>query len=226
LDESHYIIKSLDDYLVPYITSQLLPTPSRQSIKREKAGIRQQAERQQEEMVHQQSQDNDNIWEDKDFRDKIETLWKEAAANEQKVEDSYLAQMQIQTHWSGMVARLSPLTSFNLAALELGATGIAQEVRFVDALKTYSKTWKKYVAGKKVSFEKFLEETNDGRNTTDADWERFKNLDFSDYPRFSFQYMGFKDRLAQIYVDVLLLAVWSIAFFMIAHLSFLRYDVR
>jgi len=134
--------------------------------------------------------------------------------------------MQIQTHWSGMVARLSPLTSFNLAALELGATGIAQEVRFVDALKTYSKTWKKYVAGKKVSFEKFLEETNDGRNTTDADWERFKNLDFSDYPRFSFQYMGFKDRLAQIYVDVLLLAVWSIAFFMIAHLSFLRYDVR
>ena len=51
-------------------------------------------------------------------------------------------------------------------------------------------------------------------------------VDLTDYPRFEFAHMSLLDRLSEIYLDILLLAVWNILFFMLAYLSFLRYDIQ
>ena len=61
---------------------------------------------------------------------------------------------------------------------------------------------------------------------TSADMERFNNLDLSDYPRFHFEYMSFRYRVASVWMDVVLLGVWAVLFFMLAYISFLRYDVK
>ena len=219
--------------MAPYLASQLLPVPSRESVNREKAEIQQESWRKMQEMMRaeQERTGKENVWQDEEFRGKMEVYREEIEAEMQKVEDSYMARIRAQTRWSGIAARTSPLTSFHLAALDLAAAGIEQETRFVDALKTYSKTWEGYSNQKREAFDKFMEEKRkespDGRFFFNpAEMEQFNNMDFSDYPRFAFQYMPFTERLSQVYVDVLLLVVWNVLFFMLAYLSFLRYDVH
>ncbi|HIG16220.1 MAG TPA: hypothetical protein EYQ31_02385 [Candidatus Handelsmanbacteria bacterium] len=51
-------------------------------------------------------------------------------------------------------------------------------------------------------------------------------LDLSDAPRFSFSFSPIGDRLTEVYGDLLLLALWNVAFFMLAYLSFLRYPIQ
>lgn len=58
------------------------------------------------------------------------------------------------------------------------------------------------------------------------DMERFNNLDLSDYPRFHFEHMSFHERVVSVWMDVVLLVVWAVLFFMLAYISFLRYDVQ
>jgi hypothetical protein len=38
--------------------------------------------------------------------------------------------------------------------------------------------------------------------------------------------MPIADRVAHVYVDLLLLVLWNVAFFMLAYLSFLRYPIQ
>ena len=221
--------------MAPYITSQLVPAPSRESVDREKMELGREQSRMWQTMMEEEQKrtgkDRGELYGDEAFQEKMKSLQEEWKAEGQKIEDSYMGKLQTQTRWSGIVARISPLTSFNLAAFDLASAGIEQEKRFVDALKSYSSIWEEYSKEKRTEFDKYMEEqrknSKDGRIMfMPGDMERFNNLDLSDYPRFHFELMSLKERLAQIYVDLLLLGVWTVLFFMLAYLSFLRYDVQ
>jgi len=219
--------------MAPYVTSQLLPVPSRESVEREKLAIQQESWRRVDEMRREEQErtGETDVWNNEAFRARIEEYRKEVEVRVQKIEDSHAARIQAQTRWSGVVARFSPLTAFNLAAFDLAAAGIEQESRFVEALKNYSTSWDEYSRQKREAFDRYMEEkrrqSEDGSVRIDpGEMEQFNKLDLSDYPRFRFEYMSFKDRLGQVYVDVLLLLLWNVLFFMLAYLSFLRYDVR
>lgn len=212
--------------MAPYLTSQLIPVPSRGSVDREKEEIQQEANRHSREMMREEQErtGREEVWSDEAFQEKMRAFGEETRAEIQKVEDSYTAKVRDQTRWSAYIARISPLTSFNLAALDLAAAGIEQESRFVDALKAYSSIWEEYSNEKSTAMRKLMEER--GGRMTRQDMEQFNNMDFGDHPRFKFDYMSFKDRLGSVYKDVLLLGVWNVLFFMLAYISFLRYDVR
>jgi ABC-type transport system involved in multi-copper enzyme maturation permease subunit len=215
----------------PYITSQLMPVDSRQSIDREKAEVRMEGQRKIAEIVKAQQDrtGNENVWNDEDFQAEMQEHWQKVEADAQKVEDSYTTQVQEQARWSGLVARISPLTSFNLAAFELAAAGSEQEKRFVEQLEQYSKTWEEYSNEKRKAWDEYMAQNRSedrSFSVNSAEMERFNNLDLSDYPRFGFDYMSFRDRLSLVYLDLGLLAVWNVLFFMLAYISFLRYDVR
>lgn len=219
--------------MAPYIADLALPVPSRESVEREKMEIRQEwmQHYQQLQREEQERTGRANVWEDEGFRAKVEGLGKQMEEKVQKVEDSYMARMQVQTRWAGIAARLSPLTSFELAAFDLSAAGIEQERRFVDALKEYGKTWDEYSRQKREAWDRYMEakrkQSPDGSiMVTSEEMEQFNKLDLSDYPRFKFEHMPFRERLGLVYVDVLLLLLWNAVFFMLAYLSFLRYDIR
>lgn len=219
--------------LAPHVASRLLPVPSRQSIDREKAAVDREADRRYQEFLEaeQARAGRHDVWNDEEIDRKLKAAYKELHAEVHKVEESYAAKVQAQTRWSGIIARLSPLTSFNLAALGLGAAGIEQERVFVDGLKKYSTTWAEYEAEKSSERDRLQEEI--GRRVEagqDADdlrrqLEQFENMDFSDYPRFEFQYMSLRERLSLVYADVLLLILWGVLFFLLAFVSFLRHDL-
>ena len=219
--------------MAPYLTSRLLPTPSRESVDREKGEMMSEMSRKYmaavEEEVKRTGKNQMQVYQDSVFQEKMKKVGEDHQKMLQKVEDDYAAKMQEQTRWSGIVARLSPLTSYNLAAFNLAASGIEQERRYIDALKQYSTSWEEYSNEKRKAWDEFMKQRQraGGMITfTSQDMERFSNLDLSDYPRFDFEYMTFRERAASVWMDITLLGVWAILFFMLAYISFLRYDVK
>lgn len=214
--------------MVTYATGQIVDVPSRESIDREQGQLREEGRRKGEAMrrVEGVSWDHDQ-WSET-FRAEMAALNREVEIAVQKLAESYLAQVRNQSRWSGIVARLSPLTSFNMAAYDLAADGIEQERRFVEALQDYGEVWDRYTAGQELAWRNFVEERRgQGGNFTGEEAERFKRgLDLGEYPRFKFAYMSFGDRLELIWFDILLLLMWNALFFMASYISFLRYNIH
>ena len=219
--------------VAPYLTSQFLPVPSLKSVERHKTELRREGQHKIREMALQEQEraGSEEFAPDDEFQAKVEAYQEEVDARIRKVEESYSTRLRAQTRWSSVVARISPLTSFHLAALDLAAVGIEQESRFVDALKTYSKTWDAYSIQKREAYDRYLAEQQEqsphGRLSFSlADMKQHQNVDFGDYPRFEFHYMDLTGRLGLVFMDLLLLVLWNLLLFMLAHISFLRYDVH
>ena len=215
--------------MAPYVTGQVIRLPSQESVKREKQAIRKEYMVKHEEMMkaEQERTGEREVWQNEEFREKMEAVREEMEATMQKVDDDYEAQVQQQMGWSGMVARLSPLTSFHLAALDLAAAGIEQERRFVKSVNTYAETFQAYAEEKQKPLMELYEKAHkEGRQVSRAEQEKLTQVDASDYPRFSFQYMSFRECLELVYADILLLGLWNVVLFLGAYVSFLRYDVN
>ena len=153
------------------------------------------------------------MWDNPEFKEKLEAYQRELQVDMQKIEDGYATRLQDQTSLAGNVARISPLTSFHLAALDLAAPGVEQERRFVGAVREFRKTWREYRQGKMEAAEQVEAHVN-------------VTIDLSDYPRFVFEHMSINDRLSEVLGDVLMLVMWNVLFFMLAYVSFLRCDVQ
>ena len=217
--------------MAPYAVGQFVSIPSRDEIDREKQVKERELSDRYQRIVEEEKErlGTDDIWQDEGFKKRQQDMSEEFKDEIQKIEDSFLKQMNRQTRLSGIVARISPLISFNLAAFDLAAAGIAQEEEYVEALKAFSGTWQEYSEEKQKARREFLERqrSEDGSvSINSGDMERFNNLDLSDAPRFDFSSMPIGDRLSVVYGDLLLLALWNVVFFMLAYLSFLRYPVE
>ena len=220
--------------MAPYAVSHIVPIPSAEEVAREKQALQQEMQRKTMAIIQQEQErlGRQNVWADEGVQEKMRAAAEESQAEMQKIEDSFQTQLAGQTRLSGILARLSPLTSFNLAAFDLAAAGIAQEEEWVSSLEAFGDTWQEYSNGKQSAWREFLERqmaaSADGSvMITSEDMEEFnKGLDLSDAPRFHFTHMSVSDRLAGVYVDLMLLALWNVALFMLAYLSFLRYDIN
>ena len=196
--------------MAPYAVGQFAAIPSRDEIDREKQAKQGELGARTQQLIRQEQAriGTENVWQDEGFQKQQRELAETYEVQVQKIEDSYQTKVNRQTRLSGMVARISPLTSFKMAAFDLAGVGIAQEVKFIEALKTFGGTWQEY------------------RKQKQEGGEDHNNLDLSDAPRFEFSFMPIADRVAHVYVDLLLLVLWNVAFFMLAYLSFLRYPIQ
>jgi len=220
--------------IAPYVVGRIASVPSRESVDREKLELGREHSRQWQQMFEEEEKrtgkNRGELYEDEAFQARIKEMQEQRKTEIQKIEDDYTAKIQEQARWSGMLARISPLTSFNLAAFNLAGAGVEQERDFVEALKSYSSTWEEYSNEKRTEFDKYMKEqrkkSKDGSITFfSGDMDRFNNLDLSDYPRFEFSLMSLKERVHQVYLDVLLLGIWAVLLFLLSYFSFLRYDV-
>lgn len=211
--------------MAPYAVSQVLPIPSQESMRREKQAIQQEWSQRSQKIFReeQEKQGRDDVF-DEALRQRFDDMRQEMEAEMQKVSDSQTARVRHQMRWSAIIARVSPMTSFTLASLDLAASGITQEQRYVEALQAFSEKWGVYAEEKQADFRRVMEE-NRGRMTPEL-MEQFNDIDLSDAPQFEFSYMPASERLTSVYPDILLLVLWNVIFFMGAWLSFLRYDVQ
>jgi ABC-type transport system involved in multi-copper enzyme maturation permease subunit len=217
--------------MAPYAVGQFVSIPSREEIDREKQAKQGELSQKFQRFVEREKErlGTDNIWQDEDFQKRQREMGEKSAEEIQKIEDSFLKQVNRQTRLSRIIARLSPLTSFNLAAFDLAVAGIAQEREYVKSLNAFSSTWQEYAQQKQKAWREFMERRRSGDGSVtfnSADMDQFNKLDLSDAPRFDFSFMPIGDRLWVVSGDLLLLALWNVAFFMLAYLSFLRYPVE
>ena len=217
--------------MAPYAVGQFVSIPSRDEVDREKQAMQRELSDRFQQIVKQEQEHlgTEDIWQDEGFQELQREMREDFEAEVQKIEDSFLTQVNAQTRLSGIVARVSPLTSFNMAAFDLAGAGIAQEEAYIEALKAFSGSWQEYSEEKQKAWREFLERQRSGDGSVSinsGDMAQFNNLDLSDAPRFGFAPMPVGERLSEVYGDLLLLGLWNVAFFMLAYLSFLRYPVE
>ena len=140
-----------------------------------------------------------------------------AAVNEatEKVIRDFERQLRQQIEVARTITRLSPVAAFVYANTDIGETGVRHERRLVNGLREYQHQFARYVAEK--------QEGSSGGS--DFGFGEEEDYDIEDLPVFQQREDALSARLAARSIDILLLAVFAILFFMAAFVSFLRTDI-
>mgnify|MGYP002640952988 CR=1 FL=1 len=117
--------------MAPYVAARVVTVPSRESIDRAKMEITRERSRHYQTKVEEEVARSGRtlmaVYQDTLFQASMKTWVEESEALAQRLEEDYTARVQARADWSQTVARLSPLSSFNLAAINLAAAGVEQE---------------------------------------------------------------------------------------------------
>ena len=202
--------------IAPYIASQLSPTPSIQSVEKEKQLVEQEERRRFEKELRAWIDDNTEAREKGGCwmggtchrRQRASSL--KTVTAQEKINDHFRKNMGEQVDLTKILSRVSPLSSVVYAIGSLSGTGMEERNGFLKALNRYQGTFIAYAFDKGIEL---------------AESEKEK-LDTSDYPKFIYEESKLGDRIRGVFSDFLILAIWNLVFFMAAYLSFLRYDVR
>ena len=128
---------------------------------------------------------------------------------ERRIDEQFHNEMDVQIALGRNLSRISPLSSFAYVGTDLAGTGLADRHRFGRLIPGYRRSLTQFVYDRRIDA---------AERQHDLHWY---NMD--GYPEFQFEESRLIDRIA--WVDILLLSVWSLLFYMGAFSSFLRYDV-
>lgn len=106
------------------------------------------------------------------------------------------------------ISSLSPVAAYTYLATDLAHTGIHSEQNFRTTVNTFKRQFVTYV-GNKLASQQYLDRP-----------------DISDMPSFQYEPRSAINVASDDLAHILLLALFNVALFMGAYLSFLKYDVR
>ncbi len=199
----------------PYIASQIHPLSSMQELEREKMELQRDTTKKwrQEWIEYREECEKNNIPREKwreGFRDREEKLLNWQYSQQEKIENHFKKALAKQVNISKNISRISPFSSLTLSITELAGISSQEMNRF----------WKEAV--------RYQGKLRDYLYENRSKWQEqgWRNIDLSDYPRFHYEESRLIDRINNSLIDILILLMWSVIFFMGAYLSFLRYDVR
>ncbi len=112
------------------------------------------------------------------------------------------------------ISRISPAAVYYNAAAILAETDLGNFLRFMEQTRQYRREWVDYLRDEKIFSSRRWFTT-----------EFKESFDLSRVPRFNEQSEGIGNSLQRASLDIMILAVLNMLFFMGAFISFLRYDV-
>lgn len=231
--------------LSPYIASFLSPTPSRIQVEREAErlgdterdalGNKLQAERMRELVAKYpvlserlSEADKKRLMErDPAAREAFEAAtkavqgaWDEAnRVQSEKIDTVRRAaaqQEEAQTGLARTISMVSPLSVFTYLATDLSSTGLRNEAYFGRVSDVWDRAFWDY-AQKRIAELQAKDPTTDWWNTA---------VDMSDRPRFEYREEALGGRVQAALPGFLLLLGYGLVFFVLAYVSFVKYDVR
>lgn len=119
------------------------------------------------------------------------------------------------------LSRLSPSSSYQIAAMSLAGTNVDVKSRYEAAMHDYHSAFTSFVNAKRE--EERLRRRGRGPGSRDDSDEP---LDLTELPRFQPPEYTFKEAVSSVIIDAGLLMLYSILAFAGAFVAFLRYDVR
>ena len=127
---------------------------------------------------------------------------------------------RVQQRLALAIARISPTAVFSLASTDLAGTSLALKQRYTDAANRYQE-----------SYAQFISEKDDGAPGFSImiggnDQEEPEPIDPYELPAFDYKEPAARELVSRSLLDVGLLVLFNITFFVGAFVAFLRYDVR
>jgi len=120
------------------------------------------------------------------------------------------------------IARLSPTSVFSLASTDLAGTSLDLKQRYADAANLYQQTYAQFIREKTGQSGGFMITMRTGNE----DEKPPEPIDPYEMPAFEFQEPSSNILVNEALLDVGLLMLFNIVFFIGAFVAFLRYDVR
>ena len=163
-----------------------------------------------------------------------DSLRKDVEAQIQEFESDLFADLkrrrEVQERLALTLSRFSPVSAYQLAAMELAGTDLAMKSRNEDAMTRYREEWLKHVQTKQAEtgdmggFVQIEISSETGLKIGGSRGD--ERIDLSDMPRYSPLRLSASEVLPSVSTDVTLLVLGGLAAFLGACVAFWRYDVR
>lgn len=155
------------------------------------------------------------------IRDEMEPGYK--AQNEKLVDDFKREQNNLTTLAINM-SRVSPASAVTYIGMNLSGTGYYEQENFIGQLVVFREGFNKFIEDENAK----EREQSRGRGFMGpmSAAEDQGQLDVSNIPKFEYQHMNVARRIEMVLPDFAALVIISIIFYLLAFVSFLRYDVR
>ena len=143
-----------------------------------------------------------------------EKLQKEGEDRKERIDQFYEDKLRSQIAWSQNLSRISPSASFVYAATDLAGTGVGLFGSFRRGYRRFADEFREWGWEWDVAYHE-----NDGSHP-DEGWFQLENI-----PSLRLAGERLDDTVDLVLLDILLLLVFNVLFFMLSYLFFLRYDV-
>ncbi len=199
----------------------ILPVKTHQTVQLEKALVRKNSEDEKAAALKQLFLDaQENKTADTYDRER-EPIVRRLAEKEKNgldaIDREYENRKARQTQIAAICSRLSPFASFAYFLTELSDTGILQMNHFYQTAGSFYDQMERDV----YSMGYYDEIPGYGMRMSFGGWVSWDNI-----PKFQLQPIPFSLTFRAVWVDLLLLALFNLVFFIGAYVAFLRYDVR
>ena len=175
--------------------------------------------------------DDEQLWADMQREDSLRRIVEQKIEKfEGKLSDDLRQRKRAQQRLAFSLARFSPVSAYQLAAMSLAGTGIESKQRYREAMNNYRTQFVDYVerkreeSGDQGGFVSITISSEDGLSIGTSRDDG--NLDITDMPRFSPPVVTFAQSFAPILIDLGILAIGILAMFFGSFTAFLRYDLR
>jgi hypothetical protein len=132
-----------------------------------------------------------------------------------------------QEKWAFGISRVSPTAIFQIAAMNLAETDVAMKFRYLQELDRYQDSYAKFMqskTGSSADYFRIVVRRFTGKQGEDE--EKQKALNPTEIPDFAEQPRGLGNAIAASLLDVGLLTVLNVVFFVGAFVAFLKFDLR
>lgn len=170
----------------------------------------------------QYQQANQQTWQEAEA-DARQTTQEEISEFSRKVDEDLRNQKIAQEKMAFTLSRFSPASAYKLTAMQMANTGTELKSSYEDAMKKYRTNFTQFVDAKRE--EERAKNAGRGGFGRRNDDDR-EPLDLNELPRFEEPKQTYAEAVAPSIIDFGLLSFFSLAAFVGAFLSFVRYDVR
>jgi len=132
------------------------------------------------------------------------------------IDNDFQARKNAQLKIASILSRLSPLASLTFATTELANTGLIQMDNFFSLSREFHNE-----AVREIHSKGYKDDIPGTGMRMNMSWISAEQI-----PQFQFQSTSLNSGLQACWVDILLLVIFNILFFVGAYVGFLRYDVR
>ena len=154
------------------------------------------------------------------MQDQLDITNKERDEKFKQIDAEFESKKKYQRYLATNISRISPTSTLRYATMHMAKTGIYSHERLIESIYNYQEPLSKYLR------KKLFEASRKRMSNIMGNEEKEEKLDLSDMPKFEYREETLKESFSHVILDFTILLFYSILFYVLAYISFMKYDVR